>query len=302
MHRLGKYLVVSCDAQVRQLSDSVCTALVGCGGCWERCTVCQWLFCEHNAAAQWTLWQLKLCKEEKQKQSSDTVQSHLPVLRPKLWMTGSVLGPNEWLCWFNISTLWINTDWSIVHSVRLVSSTASSHAHSTRTLTHHSLLGMCSDRLVSSTASSHSTRTLTHWGSLGMCKDRFVSSTASSHSTKTLTHRGSLGMCRQVGEHHSQFTYSTKTHCSSLGMCSDRLVSSAASSLILLELWLTVVHWACAQTGWWAVQPVHTLILLELWLTACAQTGWWAAQSVHTLILPELWLTVVHWACAQTGW
>ena len=63
-----------------------------------------------------------------------------------------------------------------------------------------------------------------------MCKDRFVSSTASSHSTKTLTHRGSLGMCRQVGEHHSQFTYSTKTHCSSLGMCSDRLVSSAASS------------------------------------------------------------------------
>ena len=114
MHRLGKYSVVSCDAQVRQLPDSVCTALVGCSGCWERCTVCQWLFCEHNPAAQWTLWQLKLCKEEKQKQSSDTVQSHLPVLRSKLWMTGSVLGCNEWLCWFNISTLWINTDWFIV--------------------------------------------------------------------------------------------------------------------------------------------------------------------------------------------
>ena len=33
MDRLGKYSEVSCDARVRQLSDFVCTALVGCGGC-----------------------------------------------------------------------------------------------------------------------------------------------------------------------------------------------------------------------------------------------------------------------------
>ena len=132
-------------------------------------------------------------------------------------------------------------------SDRLVSSTAGSHTHSTRTLTHCGSLGMCSDRLVSSTAGSHthSTRTLTHCSSLGMCSDRLVSSAASSHthSTRTLD---SPHVLRQVGEQHSQFTHCnrTLTHRGSLGMCSDRLVSNTAmvNPMSLAGLWKRSVN------------------------------------------------------------